>query len=176
MLEKKLEEIVLSFIRYFKGRPKRIFIAIFTPILLLSIVNFVDFFLLPTDYDTDKIVTIYVSKSNNGSIRGFHYETKKGYKFSLSNVRIYENEVTVAYTKLFKSVTCVNSERKDYSHTLSSDLNGFMKYFHLLFIFSIIIGIVTYASGKSISNNASLNIIAFNSLMLLVLLYMLYLY
>jgi len=176
LAEKKLEEIVSSAIRYFKGRPTRMFIAVFSPIVFLSIMNFIDFFFLPTVYDSDEIDSFYVSKSNRGSIRAFHYETKKGYNFSLPNIRIYNSKINVEHTKLFKSITYVESEGKDYSHTLSSDLNGFMKYFHLLFLFSMIMGIVTFARGKAISHNVLLNIIGFNSLMLLVLIYMLYLY
>jgi len=142
----------------------------------VSILNFIDFFLLPTVYDSDEIVIFYVSKSKNGKIRAFHYETKKGYKFSLSNVRIYETQINVERTRLFKSITCIDSEKKDYSNTLTSDLNGFMKYFHLLFLFSMILGILVFASGKTISYNAFWNIMGFNSLMLLVFLYLIYLY
>ena len=152
------------------------FIAVFSPIVFLSIINFIDFFLIPTVYESDEIDSFYVSKSNRGSIRAFHYETKKGYNFSFPNLRIYDSEINLEYTKLFKSITYVESKGKDYSHLLSSDLNGFMKHFHLLFLFSMIMGIVTFARGKPISQNALLNIIGFNFLMLLALIYMLYLY
>jgi hypothetical protein len=152
------------------------FITVFSPIVFVSLINFIDFFLLPTEYSSDVIVNFYVSKSKSGTIRAFHYETEKGYKFSLSNIRIYESKINLVHTRLFESITYVESEGKDYSHTLTSDLHGFMKYFHLLFLFSMIIGIVTFARGKPLSDNVLLNIIGFNSLMLLVLIYMLYLY
>ena len=37
------------------------------------------------------------------------------------------------HTQIFKTVTFVDSDRKDYTDKLTSNLNGILKYFHFIF-------------------------------------------
>jgi len=182
-MEKYLENIVVSSVKVVKERPKKIFIIIATPILILSSINMLDFFIFPKEFFSDKIVSnnkIYRPNSGRevfgGHQRvfvGYQYETEKGLSFTLSKAFIPEKDIDVEHTQIFKTVTFVDSDRKDYTNKLTSNLNGILKYFHFIFFASLCYGIVTFLYDKSISNNKFLNILIFNSIMFCILLYML---
>jgi len=178
-MEKFLERIIIKAIKFLKANPKRLFTIFFMPILILSSVNMIDFFFIPKIETTDQIVSrrkLYRNNSYGRTVVGCKYKTAKGFSFSTSEAIIRENDIDIKHTQIFKSVTFVDSDRKDYTEKLSSNLNGILKYFHLLFLSSLVIGIIIFISERQISQNTYLNIIIFNALIFVVLLYMLFFY
>lgn len=178
-MDKFLERIIIKDINLLKVNPKRLFIIFFMPILILSSANMIDFFFIPKIETTDQIVSrrkLYRSNSYGRILVGCKYKTAKGFSFSTSEAIIRENDIEINHTQVFKSITFVSSSRKDYTEKLSSNLNGILKYFHLLFLLSLIIGIIIFISERQISQNTYLNIVIFNTLIFVVLLYMMFFY
>lgn len=178
-MEKFLEKIIIKSFNFLKKSPKRLFIIFFTPVLILSAINMVDFFFIPKKSVSDQLVTrrkLYRSHKYGRTLVGYHYRTKKGFEFSISDGSILDNKIDIKHTLIFKTVTYVRTIKKEYTEKLSSNLNGIIKYFHFLLLISLIVSITIFISGKQISRNAYLNIIIFNPLLFVVLLYMMVFY
>ena len=147
---------------------------------LISLV-FVDFYILPKTKISDEITyyTIQYGGRRNGgkkTIMAYNFFTKKGHCFPTSNYLIEENDIEIKYTLLFKSVTNVKSKDKDYSDDLAVGFNGILFYCYFVLLFSIAISLKILLSKKSVSENTFYNIICFNSFMLFVCIYMIYVF
>lgn len=167
-----LDKLLVSGTAIFKGDPRRLFVLFFTPVLILSAVNFVDFFFLPTHLINDQIVA-RKRLQRKSTVIGYKYVTQKGYHFTTSKAFIAESDIDLEHTQIFGSVTFVDSDRKEYTDQLSSNLNGILKYFHMIFFVSMSYGIFTFVSNRAITKNSYRNIVYFNSIMFLVLMFML---
>jgi hypothetical protein len=148
--------------------------------VFISVV-FIDFYLLPKTKTNDAITyyTVQYGGRRNGgkkAIMAYNFFTKKGHCFPTSNYLIEENDIEIKYTLLFKSVTNVKSKDKDYSENLAIGFNGMLFYCYFVLLFSIAISLKILLSKKSISENAFYNIICFNSFMLFICIYMIYVF
>lgn len=161
---------------------KSIIIYLFLAVAIIISFFYFDYFVLPTS-KTNDIITHYAVRTSggkNGSKQkvSYHYYTQKGFTFSTAKDFIEENEIEIEYSLLCKSVTKVESKKKDYTNLLSSDLsiNGIQFYFCGVLLFSIAISVKILLSKKGFSENTFYNIICFNGFMLFVCFYMKYLF
>ena len=177
-MEKFLEKISNG-IFYLKRKPKKLFILFFLPVFILSMINFIDFFLIPKHKETDQIISYaiqYRSHRYGKTKTGYRFNTAKGYSFSTSEVFIRSIDIDLERTLIFKTVTNVKTEKVDFTEYLRSNLNGIMKYFHFVFLISLIISLYLFITDKPISENTYLNIMTFNPILFVLLLYMFLLY
>lgn len=171
MIEEFLEKQVLGIIHFTKKNPKKVFVIISIPLIILSTINFLDFYLTSGEEMSDEITSFRRLKNNKGHSRGFKYVTKRNLKFALEDKYVQGNKIKLKHTLLFKTVTSIKTEKRDYSKYLISNLNGVIKYFHLVFLISLGVSVYIFSSKKQITNNTYLNIWIFNSFMLFILLY-----
>lgn len=142
-------------------------------------VSFADYYVLPASNTNDVITHYYVQTSGKSKQKvSYHYVTQKGFTFSTAKEYIEENDIVVETSILFKSVTKVKSETKNYTSALSSGLsiNGILFYAYLILLFSTGISIKILLSKKGFSENTFYNIVCFNCFMLFICIYMSYLF
>lgn len=167
----------------FITKNKKLVIKSLVILTFLISLAFIDFYLLPKTQTKDNISYYIerVGKNRNGRSKNtvsYNFYTKKGNSFSTKNYLIEEDEIEIEYTLLLKSVTKVKSKDKDYTKYLINGLNtnGIHLYFCLVLLFSIAISLKILLSKKECSKNTFYNIIYFNSFLLFVFLYMIYLF
>jgi len=105
----------------------------------------------------------------------YKFYTQKGLEFSTEKTYINENDVKIKHSYIFKNITSVKSETKDYSDKLTSGLNGATLWFIIGLTISAIISLLNLRYNKNLSKNGFQNIILFNSLLLFYILYLLFL-
>jgi len=158
-------------------------IFVLTIISFFICISFLDYFVLPKNKAIDvlsyyKIRTAQANKYsyNSPTHIAYNYYTQKGFTFTTEEKSIFEDNLEIEYTPLFKYVTKVKSNKVDYSDELINDLKGLRFYLYCVFLFSIIISLKILLSGKSYSKLAFNNIICFNSFMLFLCFWIAYIY
>jgi hypothetical protein len=172
-LEKFIEKKLQAFKRFVRESPKKLFLIVFVPVLFLSGLNLLDFYVIPTQEISDEIIRHRnISHYNEGRsyATGYAYKTETGLTFTTSKSMLHQ-EVTIKHTRIFHSVCSVTSADYDYTNGLISNLSGGFKYFHIIYFFTLLIGVGMCSSKQKISKNTFMNIMVLNSLMLGVLLY-----
>lgn len=158
---------------------KNVIIYLLSLVAFLILIGFADYYVLPTS-KTDDIITHYSIQTSGKSKQklSYHYFTKKGFTFSTAKEFIEDNTIEIETSLLFKSVTEVKSNTRDYTDLLSSSLsiNGIQFYFSLVLLFSIGISLKILLSKNGFSENTFFNIVCFNSFMVFLCLYMTYLF
>jgi hypothetical protein len=151
-------------------------------VLILSlIINLIllDLYILPKKTIKDKIVfykEISINRKHGGrTFIGYNFLTNKGFEFSTERYFINEDSISICYTTIFKNITKLKSDKKDYSDKLISDLNSIIIYFYLILFISLNSSVLLLFLDKNISKNRFQNIIGFNSIMLFFIL-ILYIY
>ena len=134
-------------------------------------ISFFDYFVLPKTKIKDVLSYYEIRSVRNKSYStptpiAYSYYTQKGFTFTTEEKSIFEDNLEIEYTSLFKYVTKVKSNKTDYSEELINDLSGLRFYLYCVFLFSIIISLKILLSDKSYSKLAFNNIICFNSFML----------
>jgi len=161
---------------------KTAIICVLTIISFFICISFLDYFVLPKTkiYDVLSNYVIRTARGNKYSSTSTHiaynYYTQKGFTFTTEEKSIFEDNLEIEYTSIFKYVTKVRSNKTDYSGELINDLNGLLFYLYSVFLFSIIISLKILLSGKSYSKLAFNNIICFNSFMLFLCFWIAYIY
>ncbi len=148
-------------------------------IIFFILVAFADHYVLPSSNTSDIITEYFVQTSGKSKQKiSYHYFTKKGHTFSTAKEFIEESNIIIETSLLFKSVTKVKSETKNYYYIISSGLSidGILFYSCILLLFSISISLKILLSKKGFSENTFYNIICFNSFMVFICLYMNYLF
>lgn len=163
----------------FIRKNKNVIIYLFGVIIFFVLIAFTDFYILPAS-KTNDVITHYAVQTSGKSKQkvSYHYFTKNGLTFSTAKEFIDENNITIETSLLFKNVTEVKSEAKNYSNILSSGLsiNGIQFYTCIILLFSIGISIKILLSKNGFSENAFYNIVCFNGFMIFICLYMAYLF
>lgn len=162
---------------------KIVVICILAIISFFICISFLDYFVLPKSKTSDvlsyyKIRTVQANKYsyNSATKIAYNYYTQKGFTFTTEGKSIFEDNLEIEHTSLFKYVTKVKSNKTDYSAELINDLKGFRFYLYCVFLFSIIISLKILLSDKSYSKLAFNNIICFNSFMLFLCCWIAYIY
>lgn len=161
-------------------------IAVICILVIISFficISFLDYFVLPKSKTSDvlsyyKIRTVQANKYsyNSATQIAYNYYTQKGFTFTTEEKSIFEDNLEIEHTSLFKYVTKVKSNKTDYSAELINDLKGLRFYLYCVFLFSIIISLKILLSDKSYSKLAFNNIICFNSFMLFLCGWIAYIY
>lgn len=86
---------------------------------------------------------------------------------------IQESQIKIRYSPIFKNVTSVKSETKDYCDKIMSGVDGASFYFLIGTIISAICSLLILGFNKNVSVNAFMNIILLNSLLIFYALYLL---
>lgn len=169
-----------------KEKYTRVTINILLCIPIALAVFFIDQWLLPQNTINDELVAysrIYISKgssqySNKSSKEfvGYKFYTQKGLEFSTDKAYIEEYEVIIKHSYIFKSITTVKSQTKDYSDKIISGLHGACLYFTIFLEIVAIISLLLLKYNDQLSENGFYNIILFNSFLLIVSLYVYVLY
>lgn len=161
---------------------KKVVIFILAIISFFIFISFLDYFVLPKTktYDVLSNYDIRTVRANSYSSTptqiAYNYYTQKGFTFTTEEKSIFEDNLEIEYTSLFKYVTKVKSNKKDYSDELINDLKGLRFSLYCLFLFSIIISLKILLSGKNYSKTTFDNIICFNSFMLFLCICIAYIY
>jgi hypothetical protein len=152
-------------------------ILMFIP--LLSSVFFLDTWILPQKKTNDFIVSYSLRKishkgkyssSSSESMRCYKFYTEKENEFS-TEVFIAENEVTIGTSYIFKIVTSVKSQTKDYTKKIVSGLNGLNLWLTIGLLISTICSLLFLQFDKKLSENGFYNILLLNSFIAFILLY-----
>jgi hypothetical protein len=158
---------------------KNVIIYVLGVIAFFVLITFTDYYILPT-LKTNDVITHYAVQTSGKSKQkvSYHYFTQKGLTFSTAKEFIEENNIVIETSLLFKIVTKVKSETKNYTNTLSSGLsiNGIQFYTSLILLISLGISTKILLSKKGFSENTFYNIICFNGFILFICLYMAYLF
>ncbi|SFJ88836.1 hypothetical protein [Myroides guanonis] len=135
---------------------------------------FFDMYVLPKTNIEDTITHYQNIKTgkNDTNYLGSQFYTEKGKTFSLEKNNFELNEVVLEETLLFKSITAVRNEKKDYTNILISDLSGITLVLTIGLVLSSGFGILVLERQQNVSENKFLNIVSLNSLLFLVTLYM----
>ncbi|WPO80601.1 hypothetical protein [Flavobacterium sp. KACC 22761] len=154
---------------------KKIIIYLLGAISFFILIAFTDYYVLPAS-KTNDVITQYLVRTSGKSNQtvSYHYFTQKGCVFSTTKEFIEEGNISVGTSLLFKFVTSVKSEKKDYTSQLSSGLssNGITFYTCLILLFSLGISLKIMLSKKGFSQNTFYNIVCFNSFMIFMCFYM----
>ncbi|MEL1255824.1 hypothetical protein AAEO57_18670 [Flavobacterium sp. DGU38] len=164
-----------SFENEFIIKNKNVIIYLLGVITFIVLITFADYYILPFS-KTNDIITHYGVRTSGKSRQkvSYHYFTQKGHTFSTAKEFIEENNILVETSLVFKFVTTVKSEKKNYTNILSSGLsiNGIQFYTCLILLFSLGISIKIMLSKKGFSENTFYNIVCFNSFMIFICIYM----
>ncbi|MGO4772421.1 hypothetical protein ACEN2I_12220 [Flavobacterium sp. W22_SRS_FK3] len=158
---------------------KGVIIYLLTVVTFFILTGFADYYILPVSKTTDLITHYSVQTTGKSKQKvSYHYFTKKGFTFSTAKEYIQDNNIEIETSVLFKSITEVKSNTRNYTSLISSGLsiNGVLFYFCLVLLFSIGISLKILLSKKGFSENTFYNIICFNSFMIFLCLYMTYLF
>lgn len=154
-------------------------------IALLISLFFIDSWVLPQKTINDEIISygeIYIrskqkyTNSESKVFVGYIFLTRKNYEFSIQKTFIEENKITIKQSYIFKNITAVKSQSKDYSDKLMSGFNGACLYIVTALMISSIISLLMLRFNKNLSENGFQNIILFNSFLILCTLYILFLH
>lgn len=154
---------------------KNTIVYLMSVIIFFIFIAFADYYLLPSSKTNDIIKQYYVQTSGKSKQKvSFHYFTQQGFTFSTAKELIEESKIEIETSLLFKSVTKIKSQTRDYTELLSSGLsvNGMQFYVCLVFLFSLGISIKILFSKKGFSENTFYNIVCFNSFILFLCFYM----
>jgi hypothetical protein len=158
---------------------KNVIIYLLGVISFFVLIVFADYYVLPTS-KTNDVITHYAVQTSGKSKQkvSYHYFTRKGFTFSTAKEYIDENNIVIESSLLFKSVTNVKSDTKNYTSLLSSGLsiNGLQFYTCLILLVSLGISIKILLSKKGFSENTFYNIVCFNCFMIFLCAYMGYLF
>ena len=163
----------------FIAKNKNVIIYLMGAVVFFILLGFIDYYVLPVSKTTDVITHYSVQTTGKSKQKvSYHYFTQKGFTFSTAKEYIEDSNIEIKTSLLFKSITEVKSKTKNYTNLLSSSLNinGILFYFCLVLLFSIGISLKILLSKKGFSENTFYNIICFNSFMIFVCLYMMYLF
>jgi hypothetical protein len=156
-------------------------LVLFLVLFLALIFNlvFLDLYILPKITIEDSIIShkeiIINRKDGSKSLIGYKFITHNGFEFSTERYFINEKNILISYTTIFNNITRIESENKDCSEKLISDLNGITIYFYLILFLSLNCSVLLLFFDKNISENKFQNIIGLNSIMLFFIL-ILYIY
>ena len=154
---------------------KSIIAYLLSVITFFVLIAFTDYYVLPASKTNDVITHYLVRTSGKSNQRvSYHYFTQKGYTFSTAKEFIEESNILIETSLLFKSVTTVKSEKKDYTNLLASGLsiNGISFYTSLILLLSLGISLKIMLSKKGFSQNTFYNIVCFNSFMIFICFYL----
>lgn len=151
--------------------------AVFIGLMLVAYavgLLFVDAWVLPIKTIDDRVA--YLQNIRTGkdryTILGTRFFTEKGYVFSLEKNNLKSEEVSLGQTMVFKNITSVKGPDKDYTASLISDLSGITLILSILLGFSSLLGVILLERKRNLSENAFLNIILLNGLLLICFIYM----
>ena len=135
---------------------------------------FFDMYVLPKTNIEDTITHYQNIKTgrDKSTYLGTEFYTEKGKTFSLEKNNFEFNEVVLEETLLFRSITAVRNEKKDYTNILISDLSGITLALTIGLVLSSGFGILVLERQQNLSENKFLNIVSLNSLLFFVTLYM----
>lgn len=154
---------------------KNVIVYLMGAIIFFILLAFTDYYVLPTS-KTNDVITQYLVRTSGKSKEkvSYHYFTQKGYTFSTAKEFIEEGDISIETSSLFKFVTMVKSEKKDYTELLSSGLssNGISFYSFMILLFSLGISLKIMLSKKGFSQNTFFNIICFNCFMIFICFYL----
>jgi len=154
---------------------KKIIIYLLGAVSFFILIAFADYYVLPSS-KTNDIITQYLVRTSGKSKEkvSYHYFTQKGYTFSTTKEFIEEGNISIETSLLFKFVTTVKSDKKDYTDLLSSGLgiNGISFYSFIILLFSLGISLKIMFSEKGFSQNTFFNIVCFNSFMIFICFYL----
>lgn len=152
----KHEELV----RYVKLTKQILWLVPIFPCLL-----YVDIWLLPKQKDIDTFDRYYENKiqNNRGAkmMENFRIVTHNGHEFTLNTIT-EENTLIIESSPIFKIVTSIRTDKKDYTSHLVSGLVGLNLMFTNLVLISSFLSIAYLKLKKNISENAFYNIILIN--------------
>lgn len=154
---------------------KNIIIYLLGVIAFIILITFVDYYVLPVSKTNDVISSYSIRTTGKSKQKvSYHYFTQKGYTFSTAKKFIKEDNISIETSLLFKFVTTVESDTKDYTDNLSSGLgiNGIQFYTSLILLFSVGISAKIMLSKKGFSENTFYNIVCFNCFMIFICIYM----
>lgn len=154
----------------FKSKYKKPTIYALVLVLLSIAVFFTDYYLLPVKKTEDTLVMYQKIINQDNILLKYRYFTQQGFNFYIAGRFIEEPNVTIEYTRLFKSIKKVIIKNKEYSEGLISDFKGVNFYFLIILAISSVISLLCLFYCKHLSDNGFLNIILFNSLMILYIL------
>ena len=106
---------------------------------------------------------------------GHKFFTRKGNEFAVQETFIYENQITIKYSPVFKNITSVKTETEDYSNKIMSGVDGASLYILIAQILSAIVGLLMLKFKENLSENAFMNIILLNALLIFYAAYLLFL-
>lgn len=147
---------------------------------IFAVILFSDLLILPKNKVEDVIVSRFekviskrgkFSSSSSKMLSCYKFSTQKGFEFSTEKNSIEEDNVTIEYSFIFKSVTSVKSKNLDYTDKLISGFKGLNLLLFEFLIVASIIGLLILKFKKRISDNEFQNIILMNSFLFLILLY-----
>ncbi len=124
---------------------KSIIVYLLSVVALFLVINFLDYYVLPSSKTTD-VITHYAVRTSGGKngtkpqTVSYHYYMQKGFTFSTLKHSIEKGEIELEHSLLFKSVTQIKSYNKDCTNLLSSDLsiNGIQFYFFIVLLFQLV--------------------------------------
>lgn len=163
-----------------KDKYSRITFKFLIWIPILFSIFIIDQLVLPQNKINDTIISysqIFISKrgkystSSSKEFVGNKFFTKKGFEFSVREIFIEENEITIGKSYIFQNINLVKSKNKDYSDKLMSGLNGATFYFTLLLVITSIISLLMLKFNKNLTENGFQNIILINSFLAFITLY-----
>ncbi|RZJ47159.1 MAG: hypothetical protein EOO44_22420 [Flavobacterium sp.] len=153
---------------------KNVIVYILSVLVFFVLIAFADYYVLPASKTTDTITHYSILTSGKSKQKvSYHYFTQNGFTFSTAKESIEENHIEIETSLLFKSVTKVKSDTKNYTNLISSGLsiNGILFYLYLLLLGSLGISIRILLSKKGFSENTFYNIVCFNSFILFLCVY-----
>lgn len=155
----------------FKSRYKKPTIYALVLVLLSIAVFFTDYYLLPHQKTEDAIVRYQKITDQNYNLLGYKYFTQEGFGFYISGGFIKEYNVTIERTIFFKKIKKVITEKEEYSDGLISDHKRVNFYFIIVLAVSSVISLLYLCFYKDLSDNGFFNIVLFNSLMIIYILF-----
>jgi len=161
-------KLIESFSNYFKRDFKKQFFAYSIVPVLLSLIFLFDFFLLPEVNETDTVSQFKVLKAGE-AITGYKYITKNSFKFSTTDYKIKKNNIRLTISPIFKTVKSITVNNKNIE--LESGFNGISKMMLITTNFVIVFCIIYLFITKKITENARLNILFLNLLLLILWVY-----
>lgn len=154
---------------------KNIIIYLLGVIAFCVLIVFADYYVLPSSKTNDIITHYFVRTSGKSKQKvSYHYITKNGVTFSTAKEYIEENNIEIETSLLFKSVTKIKSDTRNYTSLLSSGLsiNGIQFYTCLILLFSIGISTKILCSKKGFSENTFYNIVCCNCFIIFICIYL----
>jgi hypothetical protein len=136
-------------------------------VLSVVVLFFADHFILPNPQTPDTIIRYQEIISHNQKHLGFRYYTEEGFAFFKSGGFIEDYHITIEHSFIFKNIHKVITPWREHSQGFTSDIKETNFYIIWLLGISSIISILCLLYYKGLSDNGFLNIVLFNSLLVI---------